>query len=193
LAGGESILGSFVNAGGAVSPEMDEMRAALSGLGPAVRRFLFGMCGDWHVAEDLAQESLLKAWRSRANFGGRARVRTWVFGIARNAWIDYLRRSRVRQRQRATIESEQLATVPAASGPVACAVRQEFSTEMESALTKLPDKQREALAMRESDGLTFAEIARLIEVPVGTVKSRVRYALMKLADELKAFAPEHTS
>jgi len=193
LAGGESIPGSCVNAGGVVSAEMDDMCAVLSGMGQSVRRFLFGMCGDWHVAEDLAQESLLKAWRSRASFGGRANVRTWVFGIARNAWIDHLRRRSVRERQQAMIEARELQKRPATCDPAASAARDEFSVQMARALTRLPDEQREALAMRESDGLTFAEIARLLEVPVGTVKSRVRYALMKLADELRAFAPEQTS
>jgi RNA polymerase sigma-70 factor (ECF subfamily) len=64
---------------------------------------------------------------------------------------------------------------------------------MELALARLPGVQREVLAMRESDGLTFSEIARLLELPVATVKSRVRYALTKLANELRAFAPEQAS
>ena len=64
---------------------------------------------------------------------------------------------------------------------------------MALAMTSLPPEQREALAMRESDGLTFIEIARLLDLPVATVKSRVRYALTKLANELRAFAPEQAS
>jgi len=191
LAAGESIIGGSVDLGGAASPDADEMRAAVSGSGVAVRRFLFGMCGDWHVAEDLAQESLLKAWRSRANFNGRANFRTWVFAIARNTWIDYLRRRRVRGTEETMDQAT--ATISTAPSPVAAASGREFSTQMELALTKLPPEQREALAMRESDGLTFPEIARLLELPVATVKSRVRYALTKLADELRAFAPEQTS
>lgn len=191
MAAGESIMGGSANVGGIGPLDADEMRAAVSDTGPAVRRFLFGMCNDWHVAEDLAQESLLKAWRSRANFDRRANVRTWVFAIARNAWIDYLRRRRVRGVEE-TME-QAAATISRTPGPVASASGREFSVQMELALASLPPDQREALAMRESDGLSFAEIARLLELPVTTVKSRVRYALTKLARELRAFAPEQAS
>jgi RNA polymerase sigma-70 factor, ECF subfamily len=191
LAAGESIMGGAVNVGGTGPLDADEMRAAVSDTGPAVRRFLFGMCCDWHVAEDLAQESLLKAWRSRANFNRRANVRTWVFAIARNAWVDYLRRKRVRGVEE-TME-QAAATISRNPGPFALASGREFSVQMELAMASLPPDQREALAMREADGLSFTEIARLLELPVATVKSRVRYALTKLARELRAFAPEHAS
>ena len=191
MAVGESIMGGQVDLGGTAPLDTDEMRAAVSDTGPAVRRFMFGMCGDWHVAEDLAQESLLKAWRSRANFDGRANVRTWVFAIARNAWLDYLRRRRVRGVEETMDQA--IATASTAPCPVASASGREFATQMELALARLPAEQREALAMRESDGLTFPEIARLLELPIATVKSRVRYALAKLANELRAFAPEQES
>ena len=184
-------MGGSVDVGGVAPLEADEMRAAVSDAGGAVRRFLFGMCGDWHVAEDLAQESLLKAWRSRASFDGRANVRTWVFAIARNAWIDYLRRRRVRGTEETMDQAT--ATASMAPGPLASASGREFATQMELALARLPTEQREALAMRESDGLTFSEISRLLELPVATIKSRVRYALTKLANELRAFAPEQAS
>jgi RNA polymerase sigma-70 factor (ECF subfamily) len=188
---GESIIGGSIDVGGKVPLHSEELRAAVSDTGGVVRRFLFGMCGDWHVAEDLAQESLLKAWRSRASFNGRSNVRTWVFTIARNAWIDYLRRQRTRGVEETMDQAT--ATASTAPGPVASASGREFTTQMALAMTSLPPEQREALAMRESDGLTFIEIARLLDLPVATVKSRVRYALTKLANELRAFAPEQAS
>ncbi len=52
------------------------LRRAMSDVGPAVRRYLFGMCGDWAAAEDMAQEALLKAWKSRHHFDGRAKAKT---------------------------------------------------------------------------------------------------------------------
>ena len=65
--------------------------------------------------------------------------------------------------------------------------RQELAGALAAAMGALPDPQREALALRESDGLTFGQIARVLDVPIATVKSRVRYALAKLADELRNY------
>jgi len=164
------------------------MRAAVSEAGPAVRRYLFGMCGHWHQAEDLAQETLLKAWKKRDSFDGRADVKTWIFRIARNHWLDRLRRRRVRPLEQTMISDAH--AVSSASGPLQAASRTELAAAIEKAMGRLPDEQREALALRESEGLTFAQIAVLMSVPAGTVKSRVRYALGKLADELKAYQAE---
>ena len=67
---------------GLVSPSAgpeETVRAAIVGTSQAVRRYLFGMCGDWHEAQDLAQEALLKAWEKRGSFAGRACAKTWIF------------------------------------------------------------------------------------------------------------------
>ena len=76
------------------------------------------------------------------------------------------------------------------SSPPDVAQRGELAAAVAAAMEKLPALQREALALRESDGLTFRQIAELLGIPAATVKSRVRYALSKLADKLKPFAPE---
>jgi len=171
----------------AAAPAEPALRAALSDAGSAVRRYLFGMCGDWDQAEDLAQETLLKAWEKRHSFDGRAGVRTWVFAVARNHWLDRLRRARVRPREQPM--SLEPTTNPQDSPP-AVAGRGELADAIDRAVARLPEAQREALALRESEGLTFSEIGELLGVPPATVKSRVRYALGKLADELKPFARE---
>ena len=165
-----------------------ELRAALAEAGPAVRRYLFGMCRDWDRAEDLAQEAMLRAWRFRAGFAGRANVRTWVFRIARNHWLDQLRRGRARPRMDAMGEPSTYAS--SEPSPAAAVQRGELAEAVERALAVLPDPQREALALRESKGLTFAQIGEVLGIPPGTAKSRVRYALLKLADTLAPFGPE---
>ena len=164
------------------------MRAALVNAAPAVRRYLFGMCGRWHEAEDIAQEALLKAWARRESFDGRADPRTWIFTIARNHWLDCLRRRRVRPKEEHM--NDQLAPAGSMPGPSAIAERGELGAVVRRAVQKLPAEQREALAMRESEGLTFRQIGQALGVPTATVKSRVRYALTKLADELEPFRRE---
>ena len=165
-----------------------ELRAALHSAGPVIRRYLYGVCGNWHEAEDLTQDALLKAWNKRSSFDGRCKVQTWIFTIARNHWRDRLRRRRVRPQETA-MDQAPIAADPQ-PGPPALAQRGELAQAVEIALADLPEAQREALALRESQGLTFEQIGQLLGVPAATIKSRVRYALMKLADALKPFGRE---
>jgi len=136
------------------------LRRALGDAGPAVRRYIFGLCGNWHEAEDTAQEALLKAWRNRASFDGRAQVQTWLFTIARNHWLDRLRRRRVRPREEGM--SEGMTTISPQPAPPAVAHRGELAEAVDRAMASLPPEQREALALRESKGMTFAQIAGML-------------------------------
>ena len=86
-----------------------------------------------------------------------------------------------------THESMQIA---ASSSPPDRAEWAELAEAIDLALDQLPDAQREALMLRESGGFTFAQIAETLDLPLATVKSRVRYALMKLSEQLKPFREE---
>ncbi len=172
------------NGGSTVSD--DDLREALSELAPKVRRYLLGLCGDAHRADDLAQQALAKAWAKRESFAGRSSLTTWVYTIARNHWRDQLRR---KPRPEVPMNPSVQHASPQ-PGPAGQLARAEFRRALASALDALPADQREALALRESDGLSFPEIARMLSLPVGTVKSRVRYALLKLADALEPFGRE---
>ena len=94
MAGRKRSPGPAAEVPDAVSGSARALRAAMDQAAPAVRQYLFGMCGDWHQAEDAAQESLLKAWNKRETFDGRADPKTWIFTIARNCWLDRLRRGK---------------------------------------------------------------------------------------------------
>ena len=91
------------------------VRAAVAEAGPAVRRYLFALGATWDEAEDLAQGALLKAWRARAGFDGRADVRTWIFSIARNHWRDEIRRRGADRTEQGTTGQEQMID-PSVSG-----------------------------------------------------------------------------
>jgi RNA polymerase sigma-70 factor (ECF subfamily) len=170
------------------------LRAELCGCALGVRQYLLGMCGDADRAMDLSQEALLKAWRARAGFAGNSSVKTWLFSIARNVWLDYLRRKSLAKTAGTSFcekGMEQLEQQASASvGPLAAAGRSELYEHVRQAMEKLPHDQREALSLRQSQGMKFHEVAALLGVPVATVKSRVRYALLKLADELERYRDE---
>ena len=173
----------------AIAGDTGDLRRRLGESAAAVRRYLFGLCGSWPLAEDLAQEALLKAWRARDRFAGRASVRTWLFTIARNHWRDQLRRKKTAPEIDA-IDPQPAITDPRAQRPDAPARRAELAAAVRAAVAELPAEQREVLALREARELTFAEIAEVLNVPVSTVKSRARYALGKLAETLGDYRTE---
>ena len=136
-----------------------------------VWRFLRRLLGDPVAAEDVAQETFLRVYRRLPTYAFRSRFSTWVFQIARNAGIDELRTRERHDRVRRAV------TTPAASeGPAGARV------EIDAALAMLPVDQREAVLLVEVLGLRYAEAATVLSVPVGTVKSRVFGARVRLAE-----------
>ena len=164
-------------------------RAALAEAAPAVRRFLVTLSGDPQAAEDASQDVLLKAWRAREAFDGRSRLTTWLFRIARNHWLDLVRRRACMPGSEPLDRHE-----PAVADTGPCpAERRETAEAVRRALARLPAEQCEALALRESGTLTFEQAGEVLGVPAATVKSRVRYALLKLAEHLASLAPNAAS
>jgi RNA polymerase sigma-70 factor, ECF subfamily len=144
-----------------------------------VWRFLRRLLGDAEVAEDVAQETFLRVFRRLPTFAFQAKFSTWVFQIARNAGVDELRSLRRR------IRLASLTRPPPAVG------MPEARAEIDAALASLPVDLREAILLTEVLGLRYREVARVLSVPEGTVKSRVFSARSRLhrwstADEERA-------
>ncbi len=154
----------------------------------AVTGVAFHIVGDRSLAEDVAQEAFLKAWRAAATFDPRrGSAVAWLLSICRNSAIDL-----VRVRRAVPISDEALTSL--ISGQVISAspdeglVAQADAGEVRRALGGLPEEQRRAVLLAAVGGRSAAEIGQLEGVPLGTAKTRIRKGLMRLRDALEVEA-----
>ena len=135
-------------------------------------------------AEDVSQEAFLSLWRSGARYDpGRGSVRTWVLGIVHHRAIDFLRRSAVHDKRRASDEGIEDRFEAGERTDVEAARRDEART-VRAALDGLPRDQRQVIELSYFGGFTHTEIADILEAPIGTIKGRMRLGLGKLRDRL---------
>ena len=142
------------------------------------------------TAEDLAQDAFLKVWRSAGSYRAeRSSVRGWIFSVIRNQSIDLLRAQATRRRTQEKVEA--WADLSQPSEGFAQAWRSSRRSLLGKALATLPHEQHEVLTLAHVFGLTHAEIAERLRVPLGTVKGRMRLGLQKLRNisELEEMAP----
>lgn len=142
------------------------------------------MSGSPDDAGDIAQEAFLAAWRGLPAFRGEAGFATWLYRLASNAAIDYLRRQR-KQRGELSLDDEELGldAVDAGPGPQDAAEGEEVRSAVAAGLRALSEGHRQVLVLRELQGLSYEEIAAVLAVDLGTVKSRIsraRSALRKI-------------
>ena len=142
------------------------------------------MSGSPDDAGDIAQEAFLAAWRGLPSFRGEANFATWLYRLTSNAAIDYLRRQR-KQRGDLSLDDEELGldAVDAGPGPQDAAEGEEVRSAVAAGLGALSEGHRQVLVLREIQGLSYEEIAAVLEVDLGTVKSRIsraRSALRKI-------------
>src|SRR6185503_14930361 len=140
-------------------------------------------------AEDVVQEALLKVCRSLTRFEGRSSFSTWLHRITVNAGLDRLRRHSSRRERLGQVDNgEEQAQAPAdlvdEQTPERVASRRETGAAVRGALARLQPIHREVLELREFEGESYRDLARLVRCPVGTVMSRLHHARHRLEDEL---------
>jgi RNA polymerase sigma-70 factor (ECF subfamily) len=146
------------------------------------------MVGNRVAAEDISQEAFLSIWRSRQRYQSeRGSVRTWILGIVHHRAIDSLRRNVVHDRRRASADGlEEREQAPELTEVEV--VRRDEARTVRSALDELPREQCHVIELAYFGGFTHTEIAGMLDMPVGTVKGRMRLGLDKLRVALAAEA-----
>ncbi len=158
----------------AVEPALrDEMLGAL----PSLRAFAISLTNNVDAADDLVQETILKAWKNIDRFERGTNLNAWLFTILRNQFHTVWRKQRREVEDPDEAHAGKLRSIPAQPGHLAL-------IEMREALEKLPPDQREALLLVGAEGLSYEEAAQICEVAVGTIKSRVNRARKRLAELL---------
>ena len=143
------------------------------------------MTGDREDALDLAQETFLNAWRGLSSFQGNSSFSTWVYRLASNACIDFLRKRKRRQQGESphSLDDEE-APLPEPADPRGSPEeeleRRELRRAVERGLQALPDHHRQVLVMRELSGMSYQEIGAVLDLDLGTVKSRIARARLAL-------------
>jgi RNA polymerase sigma-70 factor, ECF subfamily len=148
---------------------------------PRVKSYLIRLGADAPAAEEIAQDVMVTVWRKAGLFDrNQASVSTWIFRVARNRRIDVFRRSK-----RPDLDPEETIILP--SGVEAPEARMEAiqtETRVREAMKDLPEEQLSLLRLAFYEGLSHREIAEKLDVPLGTVKSRIRLAFAKMKARL---------
>jgi RNA polymerase sigma-70 factor (ECF subfamily) len=148
-----------------------------------VIRVVYRMCGDMELAQDAAQDAFIRAWLNLEQFTPGTSLRNWLYRIAVNAALDVLRRDA----KTAGKDLETLTLPDPQDGPEAALLKKERETAVRQALLELPEAGRSVLVLREYGELSYKEIAAALDIPLGTVMSRLNYARGLLKGTLQAY------
>jgi len=144
----------------------EDFKQELTRVVPHLRAFARGLCGRADAADDLVQETLLRAWAARDRFEGGSSMRAWTFTILRNVYLTEMRRNRFRG-EYDEAQAERILVAPAEQeGPMHLA-------DVSRALMALPAERREALLLVGAGGFSYEEAAEVCGCALGTIKSRV--------------------
>ena len=142
---------------------------------------VLGMTGDYHIAQDLTQETFIKAFKARQSFKGYSKLSTWLYRIAVNTTLDYQRKSCVSQENPAL---EIAASRAEGEDPDHTCQKTATRDILFQAIAKLPPQQREVFTLREINGCSTKEAAEVLNISVDLVKWRLHKARLLLRKSL---------
>ena len=166
--------------------DAEEFRSQLLALIPALRGFARGLCGNRELADDMAQDAMMRAWAAQASFTPGTNFRAWIFMILRNQFYTTIRRN-----------SRMVSWDPEVAERVLIAQAAQHDglnlQDVQKALQKLPVEQREVLILIGANGLSYEEAAEVMGCAIGTIKSRLargRTALSTLINGTEQYNAE---
>ncbi len=146
-----------------------------------VLNVIYRMCGDAQVAEDAAQETFIRAWAHLGSFRVDSSLPNWLYRIALNTATDMLRK----EKRTLTGALEGFHLADPQLGPEGLFLQEERTAVVQRAIQTLPDASRAVLVLKEYEGLSYHEIADALDIPIGTVMSRLNYARRLLKEKLE--------
>ena len=151
------------------------------------------MTGSAEDAQDIAQEAFVQAYLKLDTFGGRSAFYTWLYRIAFNCCVSHGRKRRERTSLDTLRESSGLDPSDPADGPDQPALAAERCELLHAALGQLAEEHRQVIVLRELDGFDYKQIAEVLEVPIGTIRSRLFRARLQLKELLASVLGESPS
>lgn len=158
------------------------LRTDIEALRPVLYRIAYAWCHDEALADDLVQETLSKAWARRSQLREAAAMKGWLVAIMNRCWLDQLRS----RRDFEDVEDWQDELACHADTPEARCNREQVIASVRAAVARLPLGQRQVLTLVDLEEFGYAEVAEILDIPVGTVMSRLSRARASLKNLLDA-------
>lgn len=146
-----------------------------------IYNYLLRLVHEQPAAEDLLQEVFVAVWKGSSAFRGRSKVKTWIFRIAHNKAVSWLRKY-----VRPEVQGGQDESLALADNPETLALELWRQDEVRKAIDQLSPKHRAVIELAFVHDLSYSEIAEVVDCPTGTVKSRISYAMRRLDGILRS-------
>lgn len=164
-------------------PDADLLADAFARFQPELLGTLYYLVGNLEDAQDAIQEAFVKCWRHRDELDSIQNMKAWIFRIALNTGRDL--RSTAWRRRRMAMPEDGAQLVACTSAPSARLEEEEDLGRLREAIAELRPEEQEVFLLRQNGGLSYEQIAQTVEIPLGTVKTRMRLALARLGARLR--------